>query len=78
MALPDRLSDAFYGDPDEPTMERLRAELAALPEPKLRQLVQEFGQHVCSEGGVPEEDLMHWWEVWALPWPGVVAGGRIG
>lgn len=76
MALTDRLTDAFYAnDPDEGQMDRLRAELAALPEARLRQLMQEFGGMVCSEG-TPEEDLLSWWENWGLPTITAAVGRR--
>lgn len=70
MALTDRLVDAFYAADPEGQIDRLRDELAALPEPKLRQLLQEFGAQVCSEG-TPEEDLLSFWEHWDLPTPKV-------
>jgi hypothetical protein len=65
----DRLAEAFFAtDPAEPAgrMDRLRRELAELPEAKLRQLLMEFGQHVCADG-TPEEDLYAFWEAWNLP-----------
>lgn len=66
--LANRLEDAYFRpEPDpEPQMARLRDELAALPEPRLRQLLMEFGAQVCSSG-VPEEDLYAFWEKWDLP-----------